>query len=95
LLSHTKNDKICLFTNILEFFTALRRLGKKVWLLEYSQGSHSLSGKSADDLDVRMVQFFDYYLKKAPPPKWMTSRLSADGKDSYRGIDLDSTSKTP
>ncbi|WP_142686584.1 alpha/beta hydrolase family protein [Chitinophaga polysaccharea] len=73
LMMHTTNDGVCPFSQALEFFTALRRLGKKVWLLEYTDGRHSIRGKSAIDFDIRMRQFFDYYLKGFPIPNWMTN----------------------
>jgi dipeptidyl aminopeptidase/acylaminoacyl peptidase len=71
LIMHTTNDGICSFANAMEFFTGLRRLGKKVWLLQYNECDHGLWGKSADDLNNRLTQFFDHYLKSAPSPNWM------------------------
>lgn len=71
LMMHTTWDGVCPFSQALEFFTALRRLNKKVWLLEYTDGHHSLTGHSAIDFDRRMRQFFDHYLKDAAMPGWM------------------------
>ncbi|NLU95755.1 alpha/beta hydrolase family protein [Chitinophaga sp. Ak27] len=71
LLMHTTNDGLCPFSQALELFMALRRLGKRVWLLEYTEGNHHIEGKSAVDFSIRLKQFFDYYLKGLPAPAWM------------------------
>jgi len=36
------------------------------------------------DLDIRMMQFFDYYLKETAAPRWMEEGIDATEK----GIDL-------
>ena len=89
LMMHTANDGICPFTNALEFFIALRRLGKKVWMLQYDDYNHSLSGKAADDFTIRMQQFFDHYLKGAPAPKWMVQGIPAELKGVEDGLQPD------
>jgi len=56
-----------------QLFNALRRLDKKVWWLNYDNGSHTLAvQKELKDYTIRYTQFFDHYLKKAPAPQWMT-----------------------
>src|SRR5258708_1899627 len=42
LMVHNKNDGNVGFGQGLEFFTALRRAGKKAWMLQYDNGSHGL-----------------------------------------------------
>ena len=83
LMMHTKKDGIYSFANAVEFFTALRSLGKKVWMLQYDDEDHALGGKSGADFDIRMAQFFNHYLKGAPAPKWMVEGICA----SMKGID--------
>ena len=78
-----------------EFFTALRRLGKKVWMLQYDDGTHTVLGKSSVDFDTRMAQFFDHYLKGAPAPKWMTEGIPASRKGIDTGFEPDYNIKTP
>lgn len=95
LLMHTTNDGICSFSQALEFFTALRRLGKKVWLLEYSDGNHGVVGKSADDFSIRLLQFFNHYLKDVPAPLWMTQGSATVMKKIDNGYKLDYNTKTP
>jgi dienelactone hydrolase len=77
LLIQGGKDEVCSFSQAVEFFTALRRLGKTVWLLEYPEASHAILGKSAEDFSVRMAEFFDHYLKDKPAPVWMTRGVPA------------------
>ncbi|MFA6334993.1 MAG: prolyl oligopeptidase family serine peptidase [Bacteroidales bacterium] len=66
----------------IEYFIALKRLQKPVWLLNYTGEVHwpqKLGNKV--DFQKRMFQFFNHYLKEEPMPKWMNEGLSA--------IDLD------
>jgi dienelactone hydrolase len=53
------------------FFTALRRLQKPAWLLDYVNAGHGPVGKDANDYTIKMYQFFNHYLKGAPSPSWM------------------------
>ena len=69
---HNDLDKGVNFSQGIELFSALWELRKPVWMLEYPKGGHGVSGKSEIDFDVRLMQFFDHYLKGAPAPKWMT-----------------------
>jgi dipeptidyl aminopeptidase/acylaminoacyl peptidase len=73
----------------IEFFTALRRLNKKVWLLEYNGEDHNLvERKNRKDLSVRLGQFFDYYLKDGKPAKWIKDGLPATDKGKDWGLGL-------
>jgi dienelactone hydrolase len=95
LMMHTTNDGVCPFANAVEFFTALRRLGKKVWMLEYTDSDHGVWGKSGVDFSIRMSQFFDHYLKDARPPKWMTTGVPAKMKGVENGLALDNNIQSP
>ncbi|MCF6407101.1 prolyl oligopeptidase family serine peptidase [Chitinophaga filiformis] len=80
-----------------EWFTSLRREGKTCWMLRYQNatidhGIHNLDDQR--DLYVRMTQFFDYYLKAGPAPKWMTKGISADERGIHAGFEYDSTSES-
>ena len=73
----------------IEFFTALRRLNKKVWLLQYNGEDHNLiERKNRKDLSIRLGQFFDYYLKDAKPAKWIKDGLPATDKGRDWGLGL-------
>jgi hypothetical protein len=58
-----------------QLFTALRRMEKKAWWLNYYNGEHTLAGDDAKDMTIRTLQFYDHYLKGAPPAKWLTNGL--------------------
>jgi dipeptidyl aminopeptidase/acylaminoacyl peptidase len=59
-----------------ELFSALWRLEKKVWWLDYNNGRHTLYNEPEQkDYTIRYTQFFDHYLKGAPPPRWMTDGI--------------------
>lgn len=88
LMMQATNDPTCTIENALEFFTALRRLGKKVWMLEYADGNHGIWEKSATDFNIRMQQFFDHYLKDEPAPKWMIQGVPAKDKGFDDGLEL-------
>jgi dipeptidyl aminopeptidase/acylaminoacyl peptidase len=75
-----------------EFFKALRRLGKKAWMLQYDEGTH---GAPDSDWGIRVDQFFDYYLKGSPPPKWMTEGIPARLKGIDSGLELDTSGAVP
>jgi dipeptidyl aminopeptidase/acylaminoacyl peptidase len=95
LIMHNKADRQVPFAQGIELFVALRRLGKKVWLLQYDNGGHSLEGgKDAEDYHTRMMQFFDHYLKEKPAPKWMTRGIPAAMKGIDDGLELDDEIKT-
>jgi len=63
----------------IELFTAMRRLKKKVWLLNYNNQGHYLKKKSPEskDFSIRMMQFFDYYLKNKNAPIWLKNGVPA------------------
>lgn len=72
LLVHGSLDDAVPFQQSLEMFTALRRLHKPVWLLEYTNEDHTLSAeKNRLDFTLRQQQFFNHYLKDSTAPAWM------------------------
>jgi dienelactone hydrolase len=89
LLMANKKDYDVPYNQGIELFTALRRLEKNVWMLEYDNGEHMVGGEDSRDLTIRMRQFFDHYLKHAPAPIWMTQGIPARLKGVITGYDLD------
>ena len=84
LLMHNDKDGAVPWYQSIEYFTALKRLDKKVWLLQYNDEDHNLvERRNRKDLSIRLAQFFDHYLKGAPMPRWMSSGVPATDK----GID--------
>lgn len=73
----------------IEMFTGLRRLGKPVWMLNYNGEAHNLvQRQNRKDIQIREQQFFDYYLKGAKAPAWMTSGVPATEKGKTWGFEL-------
>lgn len=89
LMMSNKLDNDIPFEQGIEFYTALRRLGKTVWMLQYDGQGHVVFGKAAEDLEIRMKQFFDHYLKGACAPFWMTTGIPASMKGKELGYQLD------
>jgi len=88
LLMNNKNDDSVRWTQGLEFFIALRRLGKRVWMLQYDHGAHGVFDNDAWDYTIRMTQFFDHYLKGKPAPVWMLKGIPASRKGIDYGLEL-------
>lgn len=73
----------------IEMFTGLRRLGKPVWMLNYNGEAHNLvQRQNRKDIQIRELQFFDYYLKGAKAPAWMTTGVPATEKGKTWGFEL-------
>ncbi len=88
ILSNDKDGAVPWYQGI-EFFTAMRRLNKPAWLLNYNDEPHwPLKPQNRKDFQKRMQQFFDYYLKDAPMPKWMQRGVPAMEKGILQGYEL-------
>jgi len=72
LILHNDEDGAVPWTNGIEFFMALRRLGKEAYLFNYNGEPHGIR-KDANKRDWarRMQEFFDHHLKGAEAPAWM------------------------
>jgi dienelactone hydrolase len=68
LIVNNDKDRVVHVLQGIEFFSALRRLGKRAWMLQYDYGGHEVDGREAEDFHTRLMQFFDHYLKDAPCP---------------------------
>lgn len=90
LLMSNKDDAIVPFSQGMEMFLALRRLGKKGWLLQYDNEAHVLLNlRNKIDLTIRTMQFFDHFLKDKPAPVWMTQGIPAALKGKKKGFEPD------
>lgn len=78
LLMSNDNDGAVPWYQGIEYYSALRRFEKPCWMLVYNNEEHNL-GKRPNmiDLSIRMMQFFDHYLKGKPMPLWMSEGLPA------------------
>jgi dipeptidyl aminopeptidase/acylaminoacyl peptidase len=88
-------DPVVPFGQGLEMYLAMRRAGKKAWLLQYENDGHILSGDDAKDYTIRLKQFFDYYLKSSPAPVWMTKGIPAYLKGRDTGFEFDTSGAKP
>jgi dipeptidyl aminopeptidase/acylaminoacyl peptidase len=74
----------------IELFTAMRRLGKKVWMLNYNGEAHNLvQRKNRKDIQIREQQYFDWLLKGERPPRWITEGVPAVKKGKDWGLEID------
>lgn len=73
----------------IEFFTAMRRLNKPVWLLNYNGEAHNLvERKNRKDISIREQQYFDWLLKGDKPAKWLVDGVPAVKKGKDWGLEL-------
>jgi hypothetical protein len=64
--------------------------------LQYDNETHGVqSPEDQEDLTIRMAQFFNYYLKGEPPPRWMTVGVPASLKGIDSGLEIDSSGVKP
>ena len=60
----------------IEYYLALRRLDKDVVMLHYEDEPHHLQQYANKvDYSIKMLEFFDHYLKGKPAPQWWTEGL--------------------
>lgn len=89
LIMHNDQDGAVPWYQGVEYFNALRRLDKKVWMLNYNDDDHNLRRRANQfDLTIRMRQFFDHYLLDQPMPEWMKNGLPAIDKGRKTGYEL-------
>ena len=89
LILHNDKDGAVPWYQGIEFFVAMRRLNKPAWLLNYNEEPHwPLKRQNRLDFNIRMQQFFDYYLKDAAMPVWMKRGVPAVEKGVEQGLEL-------
>ena len=72
LMLHNDNDDAVPWYQGIEFYLALRRLDKEVYMFNYNGEFHGLRRRqNQKDYARRMQEFFDHFLKGAPKPEWM------------------------
>ena len=78
LIMHNDQDGHVPWYQGIEYFVALKRLGKPAWMLNYTGEPHwPTKNPNKLDFQIRLKQFFDHYLKDAPMPKWMKEGVPA------------------
>ena len=77
IILHNDKDGAVDFTQGVEYYNTLRRMGKKVVMLEYPGENHGLAKPAnQQDYTVRMKEFFDHQLMGKPAPDWWTKGVS-------------------
>jgi dipeptidyl aminopeptidase/acylaminoacyl peptidase len=76
----------------IEFYLALRRLNKEVYMFSYNGEKHGLRKRiNQKDYTRRLQEFFDHFLKGAPSPEWMEKGIPylqrEKEKEKYRATD--------
>jgi len=86
IMSNDKDGAVPWYQGI-ELFTAMRRLGKKVWLLNYNDEAHNLvERRNRKDIQIREQQYFDWLLKGEKAPAWITGGVPAMMKGRTWGL---------
>lgn len=89
LILHNDKDGAVPWYQGIEFFNALRRLGKPAWMLNYNDEPHwPVKLQNRKDFNLRMQQFFDFYLQGKPKPMWMERGVPAVEKGIRQGLEF-------
>lgn len=89
VIMHNDADGAVPWYQGIELFTAMRRLGKQVWMLNYNGEAHNLrERRNQKDISIREQQYFDWLLKGEKPPKWITEGVPAVKKGKDWGMEL-------
>lgn len=72
MMLHNDADDAVPWYQGIEYYLALRRLGKEVYLFVYNGEPHGLRKRANQkDYSIRLQQYFDHFLKGASKPDWM------------------------
>ena len=90
LMMQNDKDGAVPFTQGIELFSGLRRLGKPAWMVSYNGEDHNIvERKNRKDWTIRLSQFFDHYLMDQPMPVWMSKGVPATQKGKTMGLELE------
>ncbi|MFO7693993.1 MAG: prolyl oligopeptidase family serine peptidase [Vicinamibacterales bacterium] len=72
LTIHNDEDDAVPWYQGIEFFSALRRLGKEAWMFNFNTEKHGLRVRENQKYwTIYQDEFFDHYLLGKPRPEWM------------------------
>jgi len=81
LMQFGDQDGAVPWTQGIELYLAMRRLGKEVIFLQYEGEPHHLEKYTNKvDYSIKMKQFFDHHLQGEPAPEWMTEGVPYRGE---------------
>jgi dipeptidyl aminopeptidase/acylaminoacyl peptidase len=91
MINNDEDDAVPWYQGI-EFYLALRRLNREVYMFSYNGEKHGLRKRiNQKDYTRRLQEFFDHYLKGAPAPEWMEKGIPyvqrEKEKEKYRTAD--------
>ena len=73
LTIHNDEDDAVPWYQGIEFFSAMRRLGKEAYMFVYNGEPHGLRNRdNQKHWTVHMDEYFDHFLLGKPTPEWMT-----------------------
>lgn len=77
LIMHGDNDGAVPWYQSIELYLAMRRLGKEMFFLHYTDAPHNLrKRKNRIDYNRRIFEFFEHYLRDTEAPGWIQTRAS-------------------
>ncbi len=90
LILHNDADGAVPWYQGIEYYMALRRLGKPAWMLNYNKEPHwPVKWQNRLDFNIRLEQFFDHYLMNKPMPRWMKEGMTPIEKGIVNKYELD------
>jgi len=88
LILHNDKDGAVPWYQGIEYFVALRRLGKEAYFLNYNDEPHwPVKRQNRLDFNRRMQEFFDHYLMDKRKPRWMKDGVPAINREVDLGFD--------
>jgi dipeptidyl aminopeptidase/acylaminoacyl peptidase len=85
LMLHNDQDDAVPWYQGIEYYLALRRLGKECYLLNYNGELHGLRKRANQrDYTMRMFQFFEHHLNGKPAPEWMEKGVPFAERDKEK-----------
>ncbi len=95
LMIHNDEDDAVPWYQGIEYYLALRRLGKEVYMFTYNSEKHGLRKRiNQKDYTRRLQEFFDHFLKGAQTSAWMEKGIPylqrEKEKEQYRLADKES-----
>ncbi len=85
LILHNDKDGAVPWTQGIEYFVALKRLGKEAYFFNYNGEPHGLrKSQNKNDWTRRMAEYFDHHLRGAEAPDWMTKGVAYKDRDSEK-----------
>lgn len=89
LIFHNDNDEAVAYEQGRALYLAMRRLQRPAWMVNYKgQGHFVLKTAAQKDWTIRMMQFFDYYLKGTKEPRWMKEGIQLKDRGYDQKYDL-------